>query len=94
MKVVMIVLPLFLCLSQFLHAQESGPQPIGATVQEQPPEYLGYLDINGILPLKSAPSPNDAAFEAKYWFSKTPSLQNSWEKSWPICIIMYLLDIK
>ncbi len=84
MKVVMIVLPLFLCLSQFLHAQESGPQPIGATVQEQPPEYLGYLDINGILPLKSAPSPNDAAFEAKYWFSKTPSLQNSFGLSWQI----------
>ena len=84
MKVVMIVLPLFLSLSQFLHAQITGPQPMGATVQQEPPKYLGYLDINGILPLKYAPSPNDVAFEAKYWFSKTPNLQNSFGLGWQI----------
>ena len=83
MKVVLFVLSLFISHSLFSQIA-AGPQPIGATVQQQPPKYLGYLDINGILPLKYAPSPNDVAFEAKYWFSKTPSLQNSFGLGWQI----------
>lgn len=82
MRVVLFLLPLF--ISQFLHAQITGPQAMESTVLQQPPEYLGYLDLNGILPLNFAPSPNDAAFEAKYWFSKTPLLKNSFGLSWQI----------
>ena len=82
MRVILLCLILF--VSQHLSAQISGPQSIGATVLQQPPNYLGYLDLNGTLPLPFATSPNDAALEAKYWFHKSPRLQNSFGLSWQI----------
>ena len=82
MRVVLFFLPFL--MSPYLHAQIANPKAMESTVLQQPPEYLGYLDLNGILPLNFAPSPNDAAIEAKYWFSKTPLLKNSFGLSWQL----------
>lgn len=75
-----------LFLTLFFYAQFCAAQELiqGATVQEykQPLSYGGHLDVNGLYPLRMIPSPNDLAFDVKYWFSKAPTLENSFGLSW------------
>jgi len=80
MKVILPFLAIFISI-QLSFAQLSLP---GATVQEyiQPLQYGGHLDINGLYPLQFVKQPNDAAFDIKYWFNKTPILEKSFGLSW------------
>lgn len=77
---------LLLSLTLFISIQLSLAQiPIlGPTVEEykQPLQFYGHLDVNGLLPLSLTPSPNDAAFDIKYWLNETPNLESSFGFGW------------
>jgi len=52
------------------------------STEEQPIQYYGHLEINGLIPLKHTLVPNHLAFETKYWLNKSPNLKSSLGFGW------------
>ena len=75
----------FLCFLSFLQlnfsqsVQKVAPDPEAELL---PIRYLDHLEINGLIPLKTAPNPNHLAFDVKYWLNQTPVFNNSFGFAW------------
>ena len=77
-----------LSLSLFLSVQTAFAQikvnNLPASTEEEPLQYFGHLEINGLISLKNTPAPNHMAIETKYWLNKSPTLKSSLGFGWQI----------
>lgn len=80
MRIILFYLSIFIVI-QTNFAQTEKIIPSEKT-NKKPLQYFGHLELNGLIPLKTAPTPNHLAIETKYWLNKSKYLKSSLGFGW------------